>query len=103
MTECLMTYKDISETMMILASRLKQLRLIKTLKRETLAERAGVSSSSLKRFETTGQISFEGFLKIAHALGRLNEFDDALMPPEARSIEELEQRNKISMPKRGRR
>ncbi len=33
-----------------------------------LAERSGVSLGSLKRFETTGQISLESFLKLAFVL-----------------------------------
>jgi len=38
-----------------------------------LAERSGVSLGSLKRFETTGQISLESFLKLAFVLECINE------------------------------
>ncbi len=40
-----------------------------------LAERSGVSLGSLKRFETTGQISLESFLKLAFVLECLGEFE----------------------------
>lgn len=40
-----------------------------------LAERAGVSLGSLKRFEQTGKISFESLLKLAHILNHLKDFE----------------------------
>ena len=85
-----------------LADRVRALRLLKSWKRETLALRAGVSASSLKRFETTGKASLELVLKVAHALARLDEFGSLLQPPPARSIRELERRADRPAPKRGR-
>ena len=85
-----------------LADRTKALRLGKGWTRETLASRAGVSASSLKRFETTGKASLGLVLKVAGALGRLDEFSKLLQPPPARSIEELERRSAIPVRKRGR-
>ena len=40
-----------------------------------LAERSGVSLGSLKRFETTGQISLESLLKLALVLECLEDFE----------------------------
>ena len=85
-----------------LGNRAKAIRLLKGLKRDTLAERAGVSAASLKRFETTGQTSLENLLRIAHALARLDEFDQLLRPPTAQSMTELEQRATQATRKRGR-
>ena len=85
-----------------LADRVKTLRLLKGWKRDTLAERAGVTAASLKRFETTGKASLELVLKVAHALGRLDEFGKLLQPPAAQSIEELERRAAKPIRKRGR-
>lgn len=85
-----------------LAKRTRDLRLYKGLTRRTLAERAGVSPSSLKRFETTGKASLELVLKVAHALARLNEFGRLLEPPPARSISELERQSIAPARKRGR-
>ena len=84
-----------------LADRVKTLRLQKGWTRETLARRAGVSASSLKRFETTGKASLELTLKVAHALARLDEFNKLLQPPSASSIEELERRATKPSRKRG--
>jgi transcriptional regulator with XRE-family HTH domain len=85
-----------------LAERAKSLRLLKGWRRTTLAERAGVSPFSLKRFEQTGKASLELVLKVAHALGRLDEFDGLFRPPSARSLAELEERATKPVPKRGR-
>lgn len=64
--------------------------------------RAGVSVASLKRFETTGKASLElAALKVAYALGHLEEFNTVLQLPPAQSIEELEQRSKKPGFKRG--
>ena len=86
----------------LLGDRAKALRLGRGWTRETLASRAGVSASSLKRFETTGKASLKLVLKVASALGRLDEFGRLLQPPPARSIEELERRAAKPIPKRGR-
>src|ERR1035438_4320049 len=51
-----------------LASRLEARRLSKNLTQEGLANRSGVSWSSLKRFESTGLIALESLLKISLVL-----------------------------------
>ncbi|MBL4849202.1 MAG: helix-turn-helix transcriptional regulator [Planctomycetes bacterium] len=87
----------------LLAQRLRVLRLERNWKRETLAKRAGVSPSSLKRFETSGRVSLENLLKLCHALGRLSDWDELLRPLAARSLAELEQQStRRPTPKRGR-
>jgi HTH-type transcriptional regulator/antitoxin HipB len=91
------------ETARELAHRVKSLRLVQGFKRETLAQRAGVTVSSLKRFETTGKGSLELLLKVVFSLGRLDEFADLLQPPPARSIADIERQSKRALPKRGRR
>jgi len=84
-----------------LAGRAKALRLLRGWTQATLAQRAGVTTASYRRFETTGKASLELALKVAHALARLEEFDQLLQPPPARSIEELEQRTAQATRKRG--
>jgi HTH-type transcriptional regulator / antitoxin HipB len=91
-----------AETGKALGDRAKALRLLKGWTRNTLAERAGVSGASLKRFETTGKASVELVLKVAHALARLEEFSKPFQPPAAQSIEELERRAAKPLRKRGR-
>ena len=40
-----------------------------------LSKRSGVSFGSIKRFETTGDISLSSLLKIANAVGSLSDFE----------------------------
>lgn len=60
--------------------------------RAELAERSGVALDTLKRFEQTGQVSLERLLKIAMALGALQEFSALFPEPPASSLDELEAR-----------
>ena len=59
-----------------------------------LAQRSGVSLGSLKRFERTGQISFESLLQLADVLNRLNDFEALLQP-----LENLDAIEKLFSPK----
>ena len=98
-----MSIQTPDEAARALAERLKHLRLIQGFKRQTLADRSGVTAASLKRFETTGKGSLELLLKVIFALGRLDEFKDLLQPPPARSMADIEKRSKHTLPKRGKR
>jgi transcriptional regulator with XRE-family HTH domain len=84
-----------------LAQRVKNLRLMKNWTREVLAMRAGVSVSSLKRFETKGLASLELVMKLAFALSRLEEFSALFQPPPAQNIAELEMITASNLRKRG--
>ena len=90
---------DVART---LAHRAKAVRLFQGWTQATLARRAGVTVASYRRFEATGKSSLELILKVAHALGRLDEFATLLTPPPAASIEELATRTAPSIPKRKR-
>ncbi len=92
--------KTTGEIAQALAKRMRDLRLQKKWKRTTLAERSGVSESSLRRFEQTARISLENFLKLLSTLGRLDEMDKLLQPPTVKSIDDLETLKK-KLPKRG--
>lgn len=70
--------KPPSQVMKSLAERVKALRLRKKWSRQELADYADVNVYSLKRFETTGQISLERLLSICFALGVLDDFDHIL-------------------------
>jgi transcriptional regulator with XRE-family HTH domain len=83
-----------------MGARVKALRLLAGWKRTTLAERADVTAASLRRFEQTGKASLALVLKVALSLGRLEEFAGLLKEPQARSLDELEQR--IAQPARKR-
>lgn len=85
-----------------LASKTRHLRLEKRWTRRTLSKRSGVAESTLRRFEDTGKISLESFLKLMNALGRLHETDNLLTPEPAASIEDLKrQAKKNHLPQRG--
>jgi HTH-type transcriptional regulator / antitoxin HipB len=92
--------KTTGEVAQVLAKQVKELRLLNKWKRSTMAERSGVSESSLRRFEQTARISLENFLKLLSALGRLDEMGDLLHPPSAKSIDDLEAQ-KHKLPRRG--
>ena len=92
--------KTTGEIAQVLAKQVKELRLLNKWKRSTMAERSGVSESSLRRFEQSARISLENFLKLLSALGRLDEMGDLLHPPSAKSIDDLEAQ-KHKLPRRG--
>ncbi len=54
----------------------KQKRLSLNLTQEGLSNKSGVSLGSIKRFETTGQISLKSLLKLAFILDCLNDFQN---------------------------
>ena len=64
-----------------IAQRMRDKRLYLNWSQQTLAEHAGVSHGTLKRFEHTGQISLASLLKLALTLKALDGFE-ALFAPE---------------------
>jgi transcriptional regulator with XRE-family HTH domain len=96
----LLTQRDVE---LLLGRRVRTLRLAADLKIDTLAERAGLSAMTVRRFETTGRGSLDTLLKLAVALGRLDEFAELLAPPPARSVDEFVTRAQPPLRRRGRR
>lgn len=86
-----------------LAVDLRDVRIrVKNWKRETLAERSGVPASTIKRFETTGEISLRQLLMLVHALEMLGRFEKLLRADDdAGSMKEYLQRQQHSERKRG--
>ena len=72
-----------------LAERARARRLDANLSQEGLAQRAGISLGSLKRFERTGEISLDRLLRIAFALGASDGFDGLFAPRDPRSLDEI--------------
>jgi transcriptional regulator with XRE-family HTH domain len=60
-----MTPKELS---LELANKVKSARLYQQYRQIDLANKAGVSFASYKRFEQTGEVSLDGFLRILKAL-----------------------------------
>ena len=79
--------------------RFKARRLVSHLTREGLAKRSGVNINSLKRFEVTGQISFESLLKLSLVLDCLNDFEQICVPHNQHSLSDILNEKKI--PKKG--
>ena len=72
-----------------LAHRLKRIRKRKKITQHQLAARSNVSYASLCRFEQTGLISLESFIKITMELGVIDEIRDLFTQPVYSSIEEV--------------
>lgn len=72
-----------------LALRLKKLRKRRGLSQKQLSERSGVSYGSLKRFESTGQISLLSLTKLALALNCADELRSLFTSVAYNSIEEV--------------
>ena len=58
-----------------IAKKAREKRLNLNLSQQTLSEKSGVSYGTLKKFEQKGQISLESLLKIAMALGQMDQFE----------------------------
>ena len=58
-----------------IVERMKRRRKQMELSQRQLSQKSGVTYSSLRRFETTGEISLSSLLKIAHALDALKDFE----------------------------
>jgi len=54
-----------------------------------LAEKSGVTEASIKRFESTGEVSFASLLKMANALGCMEYFEHAFAPEQRVSLEDV--------------
>lgn len=72
-----------------LAERLKRIRKRKKITQKQLALRCNMSYASLCRFEQTGLISLESFIKITMELGVAGDVRDLFTKPVYASIEEV--------------
>ena len=78
-----------TDVAMRLASRLKSIRKRKKITQNELAGRSNVSYATLRKFEKTGQISLESFIKLAMELGVIQELNSLFTEPVYTSIEEV--------------
>ena len=78
-----------SDVALELAKRLKAIRKRKKITQHQLASRSNVSYASLCRFEQTGLISLESFIKISMELGVIEEVRELFTRPVYSSIEEV--------------
>jgi transcriptional regulator with XRE-family HTH domain len=79
-----------SDILVLIAQNVVLLRKEKGWTQQELSEKSDVSYGSIKRFETSGQISLESLLKIVESLRRLSDFENILLPPkESQRIKDL--------------
>lgn len=69
-----------------IAARAQARRLAINMSQKELAARSGVSLSSVKRFETTGEISLSSLLSIAMVLNDLESFAGLFSPPRPENL-----------------
>ena len=72
-----------------LADRVRNIRKRRSISQQKLAKMSGVSYGTIKRFETTGQISLISLTRIAMALGIADELRNIFSTVPYRSMEEV--------------
>ena len=77
------------EINMALAKRLSGIRKRRNLSQQQLSERSNVSFGSIKRFETSGQISLISLTKLCVALECVDEIKNLFTNIEYNSIDEV--------------
>ncbi|MBO4952435.1 MAG: helix-turn-helix transcriptional regulator [Lachnospiraceae bacterium] len=82
-------WETAEELDMALAKRVKNIRKRRSISQQELAARSGVSYGSVKRFETTGQISLLALTKIAMALDLADELRGIFTQVPYRNIQEV--------------
>lgn len=91
------SFKD---TLLAIGERARQLRLIRKLRQEELAERAGVGVVTVRRFEQTGMASMASAIRIATALNAEGAFDNLFEAPTYLSIDEALARPEVGTRRR---
>ena len=74
------------EIQVLIAKKVKEKRLYQDMSQVELSKRSGVSLGSLKRFESSGEISFKSLLCIAFTLGELTPFNELFPSPPPTSL-----------------
>ncbi len=91
-----------TEICRMLAGRMKAARLAADLTQEALAERAGVSYGTLKRFESKGAASLEVVVRLAFALRLEGGFEGLFAMPKFTSMDEVVSASTVRHRRRGR-
>lgn len=82
-------WETAEELDMKLAQRIRNIRKRRSISQEKLASMSGVSYGSVKRFESTGQISLLSLTKIAMALDIADELRNIFSQVPYRDIKEV--------------
>mgnify|MGYP002261935547 FL=1 len=85
----LLVWETAEELYQKLAQRVRNIRKRRSISQEKLAAMSVVSHGSIKRFETTGQISLISLTKIAMALDIADELRSLFLQVPYRNIQEV--------------
>ena len=92
----MLSIHSVNEIQRELAARLVKLRKHYRHSRAVTAARSGVPEATIRRFETSGEISLRQFLMLCEAYNELHKLTQLLDVPPARTLDEL-----IAMRERG--
>ncbi len=84
-----LAWESAEEIDLALGQRVRNLRKRRKISQQELSKKSGVSLGSLKRFESTGQISLLSLTKIAMALNCVDEIKTLFSQVPYGSIEEV--------------
>ena len=73
-----------------IVERVKKKRKQMKISQKELSQKSGVTYASIRRFETTGEISLTSLLKIAHALDALKDFENLFKGQAITSLKDYE-------------
>lgn len=76
------------------ATRFKEMRKVKKITIKELSERSGVPYSTIRRFESSGEISFLSLVKIVSTIGEDEEITNLFAKRIPASIEEIIRENR---------
>jgi transcriptional regulator with XRE-family HTH domain len=99
--EPMITLLPLEKILQTLGERVRILRLAQNVSQAELASRCGVSLSSIRRFEASGQATLELMVKVAHALHAEQGLEELLLSKPI-SIAQLEQRSLAQLRQRAR-
>lgn len=87
-----------------LCQRLRAQRLVQGLSQAELAERAGLSISTIKLMEAKAQCTLENFMRVVIGLGLADELQALFVvkPKSIAQMEQAEQANRVRAPRRPR-
>ena len=78
-----------------LAQRLSRIRKRRNLSQQALSEKSNVSYGSIKRFETTGQITLDALVLLASSLGVAQQLPGLFTQAQPVSLDELKQSGRV--------
>ena len=81
--------KSRAELLQELVERCRSSRLRQNMTQRETADRAGITLSTYRRFEQTGQLSLERFVAVLHALNQVEALEQLLIPPPVQDLSEL--------------